>query len=107
MKERQKKRNDILDAMLYKNNNCNEELAQQIEKGGGYQFLDCPPILFSPIEGIDRVDKAKHQSHSSKAQSESKLMRSSLYDVDFSKEQVKKHVVSNSLWSVLANISDS
>ena len=47
-REKQKKRIDILTAMLYKNNKCNQELGKQVENGK-LQFFDCPPILYSPV----------------------------------------------------------
>ena len=67
---------EILRNMLYKNNRCNEELAKQVENGGGYQFLDCPPILFSPAESILEPDLTANKSHS--ISPSKKPMRSSL-----------------------------
>ena len=48
--------------MLYKNNRCNEELERQVEKGGGYQFLDCPPMLFSPNETYETKPKGDDEN---------------------------------------------
>ena len=109
-RDKHKKRVDILRNFLYKDNRCNEELALQVEQGGGYQFLDCPPILFSPAESPNGTSRAKKESHS---KSKKKPMRGSLDDQfgefdrnDNNKTEEKKNEFKSRLWAVLANISE-
>lgn len=82
--------------MLYKNNRCNEELAEQI-KNGNFQFFDCPPILYSPTEQDEL--RSRNLSHSVSAR---KLMRSSLQELHQVKDEEADDEKKPSLWSVLA-----
>ena len=103
--------------MLYKGNRCNDELARQVERGGGYQFLDCPPILFSPNETIAKPpqdgDAENQESHSKSPMRKRRVkpMRSSLHagqsDEEEDEEEDRLHYGKSKLWEVLANISES
>ena len=111
-KLKHKKRIDILKNLLYKNNRCNEELALQVEIGGGYQFLDCPPLLYSPAEksSAEKISTTQ-ESHS---KSFSKPMRGSLNDhltnlvsSDKNSDEQRTPEMKSHLWGVLANISEN
>lgn len=54
---------EILTSMLYKNNRCNEEIADSISTGK-LQFFDCPPILYSPTYSSEITNNQTNKSHS-------------------------------------------